>query len=755
MSRPSSTLTISLVSLLVAVTIAGLALSGYFSTTGQAGPQGASGPAGTTGQAGPAGAQGATGPQGPAGAQGAAGPAGPAGAAGQAGPAGPAGAAGQAGPAGAQGATGPAGPQGASGIVAGSDLKSEITKVEIGADRRPIVTFKITDSKGTPLKISDLDGNPSFGIAAMKIDETTKLSQYLNYYVSTVKGNTYTVNGVTKQPVLTSAQQAGLGPAGKITDLGNGVFTYAFNYTLPDNYDKSATHLVGGQMTRGGRTYVANPIYFFVPAGGEVKVNRLASKTETCNQCHDPLAIHGGTRREVSLCLLCHSALTTDPESGNTVDLKVMVHKIHNGNNLASTKNGTTYQIIGYRQSYFNFSQVAFPDDVRNCSKCHTGPQGDVWKTSPSRAACGSCHDDVNFATGKNHPGGPQSNDSTCKLCHSATMTQEFDTSVPGAHVIPKRSNQLPGINITIVKISNTAPGEKPVVVFNIKDKKGNPIEPTKIYSLAFILGGPTTDYATPGVYEINVQQAGKTKALGNGNYEYTFTAAIPSNATGTFALATQAYNPVNLTAPSTYVNRAALLNVRDVEFNKVVYFPVTDAKAVARRTVVNLKSCESCHTQLDFFHGTARRNTELCVLCHNPTFTSPARDPAIGTANVPIDFKYMIHRIHEGEEQSVPYKFGARRTYDFSEVLFPGDLRNCGKCHVAGTNTLPMKDGIQGSVVIKSTSPVTTVCSSCHDTKAAAGHMDINTSQKGVETCNVCHAEGREVAVSTAHARP
>ena len=36
-----------------------------------------------------------------------------------------------------------------------------------------------------------------------------------------------------------------------------------------------------------------------------------AHKTTTCNKCHDPLSAHGGARRSVELCVLCH----TPPES--------------------------------------------------------------------------------------------------------------------------------------------------------------------------------------------------------------------------------------------------------------------------------------------------------------------------------------------------------------------------------------------------------------------------------------------------------
>ena len=83
-----------------------------------------------------------------------------------------------------------------------------------------------------------------------------------------------------------------------------------------------------------------------------------------------------------------------------------------------------------YKWSVSNdFSTVAFapPNTVRNCVFCHQGgAQSDNWKTKPSRAACGSCHDDINWATGqsttggKPHAAGPQQDDKSCKTCHPA-----------------------------------------------------------------------------------------------------------------------------------------------------------------------------------------------------------------------------------------------------------------------------------------------------------------------------------------------
>src|SRR5450756_1532459 len=106
---------------------------------------------------------------------------------------------------------------------------------------------------------------------------------------------------------------------------------------------------------------------------------------------------------DTALCVLCHTSQSTDFASGNTVDLKVMIHKIHSGPSLPSVAAGTPY-FIG--NDSHNFSDVLFPQDRRNCQTCHIGAQAANYKTKPSAEACGSCHDNANFATGQNHAGG-------------------------------------------------------------------------------------------------------------------------------------------------------------------------------------------------------------------------------------------------------------------------------------------------------------------------------------------------------------
>jgi OmcA/MtrC family decaheme c-type cytochrome len=105
--------------------------------------------------------------------------------------------------------------------------------------------------------------------------------------------------------------------------------------------------------------------------------------------------------------MTCHSPQTGDPETGRTVDFKVMIHKIHSGRNLPSVaplgldppEAGFPYYIVGNRGSIHDWSDAAFPwhDGVSHCTACHQGEDADNWRTKPTLAACTSCHDNVRF----------------------------------------------------------------------------------------------------------------------------------------------------------------------------------------------------------------------------------------------------------------------------------------------------------------------------------------------------------------------
>ncbi len=102
------------------------------------------------------------------------------------------------------------------------------------------------------------------------------------------------------------------------------------------------------------------------------------------------------------------------------------------------------YWIVGHGASLSNFNDTLYPQDTRNCQTCHvqTHPgltEAANFKTVPTLEACGSCHDNVNFATGANHSSNIVANDTQCTTCHGTTSTIDNGSlQVATAHVIPE-----------------------------------------------------------------------------------------------------------------------------------------------------------------------------------------------------------------------------------------------------------------------------------------------------------------------------
>src|SRR5262249_42883018 len=121
---------------------------------------------------------------------------------------------------------------------------------------------------------------------------------------------------------------------------------------LPAGFPASETHTVGGQVQRtvGAQSLVANPLFDFVPAGGNVTTVRQVATTAECNHCHQPLAEHGGGRGEDRLCQLGHTDQGFD-ESGTSIELQQMIHRIHRGTDLPSLQPpasmGAKYELGG------------------------------------------------------------------------------------------------------------------------------------------------------------------------------------------------------------------------------------------------------------------------------------------------------------------------------------------------------------------------------------------------------------------------
>jgi OmcA/MtrC family decaheme c-type cytochrome len=647
----------------------------------------------------------------------------------------------------------------------------KINSVTIGADRKPVVDVTLTDDLGAPL---DRNGIETPGVCT--------ISFIIAWYNAATRDYTaYTTRTVTSPITNVTAVQAAADTGGVITDLATGHFTYKFGKVLPADFDQTKTHSVGAYGRRtmpvdimDGKVYIDNDEFDFRPDAQPVTEKwDVIQERFACNQCHDPLQAHGEVRQDAKLCVLCHSPQTSDPDTGRTVDMRVMIHKIHRGPNLPSVKAGTPYIIIGNQQSVNDFSHTTYPQDIRNCQNCHEGrnpaqrpSQSDVWYTHPARQPCGACHDDINWVTGENHPGGPQADDSACASCHVPESGTEYDASIRGAHTPPYKSKQLKGLNATIVAVDNAGPDKKPVVTFRLTENDGTVLDPRTFGSnLNILLGGPTTDY---GGGQLPPAQPFRERADGatfNGDLAvYTFTNAIPATATGSWAVAIEArrtitLNPAPRQGPATYTEGAV---------NPVKYIAVTDGQPVARRQVVTLDKCNSCHDRLatTFSHGGQRIAIEECDICHNSNADDRNRRPADKNPPESIAFKRMIHRIHTGEElaqEYTVYGFGGTPS-NFNEVTYPGDRRDCLQCHAsASTYDLPLPLGTLPVMTLRDffspQGPGTAACLGCHSNSDAAAHAFLNTATfpgatTPAEACATCHGAGKDWAVDKVHAR-
>lgn len=622
-------------------------------------------------------------------------------------------------------------------------LAIKILSAEIAADGTAKARVSFADLRGLPL---DRLGIQTPGVIAASLILATIPKGETTYRAYTTRVQTSPITRV-------SATQAGADTGGTWAQVADGEYVYTFGIKAPTGYDRTATHTVSMYANRNLTEFdlginAGDTTFSFVPDGSKVTVVRDIVRTATCNKCHDKLAAHGtGGRSSVETCITCHQPQSVDPDTGNSVDMATMIHRIHTGADLPGVKAGKPYQIIGNAQSLHDFSKVAFPANPRNCQACHedssAAVQKDAW-LKPSRRACGSCHDDVNFATGENHADLPQVSDNQCSTCHTVQGELEFDISIKGAHTIATQSSELPGTTFEILSVADGAPGKKPTVSFTVKDKNGKPILPSEMTRLSLILNGPTTDFGT------QISEAALTAQGNNGVYFWTFAAAIPATAKGSYVIGIEGYRNITL-LKGTKKEQVA----RDYGKNKVFTFAVTDPKPEPRRVIVTTAKCNSCHGSLGL-HGGTRNEVEQCVLCHNPANNDGARRPATAGGSQTIDFRTMVHRIHSSGESGKPFTIWGGSANVFN-VGYPGKLTTCTQCHVPGSEQLPLPATAakvtDGQNLLGTMGPETAACLACHVTTAAAAHAQANTSPIG-ESCAACHGPNAAFAVSKVHAQ-
>jgi len=617
---------------------------------------------------------------------------------------------------GSQGAPGPAGTNvGVASLSDATSLTINITSATISS--KPVVNFTVTNQDGVAVP-GFADSDLRFNIAKLAPGSNGGPSHWQNY-IYRASGGVY---GNQERSTTTSGYRFGT-----LVDHKNGTYTYTFATDITNpadivcpspctdadgtaldlSYQSSLAHRV--TIQQGNSAYPKyNAIYDFIPAGGSVTNAREIVKTATCNECHNQLAVHGGTRIETKLCVTCHNPGSWVAGTPNTpVDFKVMVHKIHRGEKLPSVEAGTPYTI----GATHDFSTVVFPyssvalGDTRACAKCHTNsdtvlarntPQGDNWKNQPSKAACGSCHDDVYFGDTPD-PAKPYQTvrhadaalsgtvdpaDSTCTLCHGVGKPAD----VVAAHDLPNLLKaEATKYKLNVLSVANPTSGGTGIqVVFSVTNPTVTPetkynIKTNAAFACVPNVGLPASISALVGWNNTDENNTGSGSNPGqpftasvldtytSGTGACSNNANVVNNGDDTFTLTIPGkWIPVSITGSgrAALYGRASMAGTTEQVRLKAGLkdFSIDGSTVVARRQVVDIAKCDKCHDSVSL-HGESRTDEPgLCVMCHNPSATDVSRRPKgagtgglfpdatltlDGKAEEAIDFKRLIHGVH------------------------------------------------------------------------------------------------------------
>jgi OmcA/MtrC family decaheme c-type cytochrome len=679
-----------------------------------------------------------------------------------------------------------------------------VSAVTVPANGSAKVNFTVFSDGAikTGLKITDV----SFAIAKLVPGSNSDPDHWVNYIYRTESTTTAPNNvgsGAGGTPVLASAKQATTD--GKQTDPAllaaqlvynsDGYYTYTFKTDIKDVtqtngvvFEPSLTHRIAIQLSyknAAGEAIKVNPFFdFTVDASGKSVAVTDPAKTRkmtdvsSCNSCHEKLALHGGGRVDTQYCVMCHNPGTTDANSGNVLTLATMVHKIHAGKLLHSklATGGEDYTIWGFQSSQNSYAEVGFPQDLRNCSKCHTGanantPQGDNWKSKPSKEACLTCHaSGIGSDWEISHKGIAISRIAVGSPALALTNHMCADCHSPGSVVSAERAhfNQVEAnaakykMNIDSVTFNDTADhkARSVTVKYFLSDPtNGNaaynlvtsdctytgtagacvppgtrPTITAKFGNLRFYLAYQNMVGQSDAVTEFSAYNNGGSTAAAyahigtnDGNNHYTVNIAVPDDSATAVAKGTarvvsvgQVVEPMLLvTAPT---------GPRPVVPNKFVSTLVqhsTQELALTgtlqpRRSIVSNEKCNACHSALgstsgsntlaNAFHSGGRTKVEACVLCHDANRVSSTVMTNGLALNESYQFKRMIHGIHGNTKRTFPFTNGNK-----VQGAFCNPANTSAIAQAACNGTLTFATGVENFAAEVAWPGVGVNCNACH----------------------------------------
>jgi hypothetical protein len=464
-------------------------------------------------------------------------------------------------------------------------------------------------------------------------------------------------------------------------------------------------------------------VEFVIPADGvatgilsqdEATFSRAIVPQEACTACHgDPLqsAAHGSGYQTPQGCVICHTPIGN--QYGDTMQfddawLAALIHGIHSarGDFPALVRNPTDQGTI----DDWDFSEVTYPQDIRECGKCHIAGSGlaqaDNWKTNPTIETCTTCHDVTFSGPAPTHSGGAQTNGvfpaNNCALCHPSDGTG-VGQSVSGAHaVVYDRDNLLYNVNISLSPDANAdgvyEVGEAIVVTatvdvpgFDYLNADTAFLRSANLYvygprakAVPVLTPGSTTDPAfvppthigegNPPDQGVSLLDATDPNVLTDATgFKYQLlevTAAMPA---GTYMVQTN--SDFSATGDRTTDGRHIGPRFYPLDGWELVNFQVKTATEELKVA----GECTSCHEQRNFstFAHRSYFGTDGCLACHDQSGNHA--DP-------------LTNRVHAVHAASVT---GDLLNRDWSEITFPRNLNaSCAACHNSGNDSHRMNPG-------------------------------------------------------------
>lgn len=722
------------------------------------------------------------------------------------------GAAGPDGPAGGgdPGQTGPTGPTGPAdvpilegGDVTGVGSGSALTAQQIAdigtlvatldsatvSGNKPVIELTVTTDKGG--KVLGLAATTlRLGVAKLVPATGGMPSRWQSYINRSAAPSVAT-------PTLPSAIQATTesGVAAGWTELGAGRYRYAATTDLAAvttpiavTYEPTLTHRISIAVELAGNARALapdNPFLDFVPAGG-TPASKLIAATDKCQACHVRFAEHGGPRRDVEYCVVCHNPATIDPDAGESVDLGYMAHSIHRGE-----ARSNAYVVYGFGGTQFDFHDVTYPQPASFCETCHAqstaAPQGDDWMSNATAAACGGCHDAGLAKTGPSPTTGQYSYtythseavmlppsyvaaDGTCTGCHGPARTAGDNLVVHQRDLDRQRIEQGGLFTYEILSIADAAVGQAPKVTFRLLDADGAPLD---VKALTAANGSLRLDFAwsTPDVHNVadvagNAYQTSRGQALVVDLIANT--ASVVANGDGTFSYTLSQPLPAGFADATLGTGLMVVLEGRRLMPDGSRAYPESAVaySGTPRETLVDQAKCESCHFRLAAHGGNRVGSPQVCLVCHNSSVGGQWVVGGVTEDFGSVALGPMLHSLHSSN------------LAPFGPVTYPQELARCEGCHVPGrygtarASALPLTVDAGTSATADAAalawqddladSATAGTCKGCHTTAEAQSHMlsqggafavpKTLTPSAAVEGCATCHGAGRTFDTAVLH---